>query len=209
MKKSLDLDIKNQEIMKNKNGDYETKSKMKLTATETSRKIEFEIPNEEAESVTAGLIKNNHLRGMYNDYCILNQEFLKYVLTIGLRGRAWEVFIFLLYRMDKENKILLNNSVLAESLGQTEGQVSKAIKVLLKSRVVLRQKLSTSKYEYELNYDILNPNLAFKNKSSKKDVKYHKTLMKQEEPYIRQYTTEGNIDLINNETGEVFETIKI
>lgn len=191
-----------------KNG-FKSNSRMKVTATESSRKVEFEIPNEEAENVTAGLIKNNHLRGMYNDYCILNQEFLKYVLTIGLKGRAWEVFIFLLYRMDKENKILLNNNVLSKTLNQSEGQISKAISVLLKHKVILRQKLSTCKYEYELNYDILNPQLAFKNKSDKLSVKKHKALINQETPYIKQYNTDGNIDLINSNTGEIFETKKV
>lgn len=196
-------------MAKNKSGGYETKSTMKVTATETSRKVEFEIPEDEAQNVTAGLLKNNHLRGMYKDYCILNQEFLKYVLTVGLKGRAWEVFIFLLYRMDKENKVLLNNSILAKSLNQTEGQVSKAISLLMKNRIVLRQKLSTSKYEYELNYDILNPQLAFKNKADKQSVKKHNALIEQETPYIKQYNTNGDIDLINSSTGEIFETNKI
>jgi predicted transcriptional regulator len=196
-------------MKKDKNGGFRSESKTKVTATETSRKVEFEIPNEEAQNVTAGLIKNNHLRGMYNDYCILNQEFLKYVLTIGLKGRAWEVFIFLLYRMDKENKILLNNAVLAKSLNQTEGQVSKAISMLMKNKIVLRQKLSTSKYEYELNYDILNPQLAFKNKSDFHSVQSHKALIHQESPYIKQWNTDGDLDMINAETGEVFETKKM
>ena len=195
--------------MKNKKDEYVSKSKVKVTATETSRKVEFDIDNSETDDVTAGLLKKNHLKGMYNNYCILNQEFLRYVLSIGLKGRAWEVFIFLLYRMDKENKVLLNNEILAESLKQTEGQISKAIQVLLKNKVIVRQKIATSKYEYELNYDVLNPQMAFKSKGNVDNVRKHKALIYQETPYVRQYNTDGDVDLVNKDTGEIFETIKI
>ena len=61
-----------------------SKSTIKLTQTETSKTVEFSIPNEEAENVTAGLLKNNHLRGLYSDYCILNQEFLGYIVSLKL-----------------------------------------------------------------------------------------------------------------------------
>ena len=36
-------------------------TKIKLTQTETSKTIEYDIPNEEAEIVIAGLLKTNHL----------------------------------------------------------------------------------------------------------------------------------------------------
>jgi hypothetical protein len=65
-----------------------------------------------------------------------------------------------------------------------------------------------SKYEYEINYDCINPQFAFKNKSTRENITKHKALMAQETPYIKQYNTDGDIDLINTQSGEIFETQK-
>ena len=74
-----------------------TNSTIKLTQTETSKTVEFSIPNEEAENVTAGLLKTNHLRGLYSDYCILNQEFLKYVFSSHLPAVQMKIFFFFFF----------------------------------------------------------------------------------------------------------------
>ena len=50
--------------------------------------------------------------------------------------------------------------------------------------------------------------MAFKDKSTKENITKHKALMSQETPYIKQYNTGGDIDLVNIQTGEVFETVK-
>lgn len=198
------------EIMTDKKSDYKghfSKSKMKVTATETERKVEIEIPENEAENVTAGLIKINHSRGLFNDFFTINQEFLMYVLSIGLSGKDWEVFVFLLARMEYGNKIMLNNQVLANAIGLSKGQVSKAMKKLEKSGVVLKKKIYTARYEISFNYDMINPNLGFKGKVNKKNIENHKELIKKENPYQKHYNIEGNIDLINTDTGVVFHTI--
>ena len=64
-------------MRKDKEGNFTSKSTTKISATETSRKVEFEIPNNEIGNVTAGIFKVNHLKGLYQDYCILNQEFFE------------------------------------------------------------------------------------------------------------------------------------
>ena len=84
---------------------------LKLTQTETSKTVEISIPNEEAENVTAGILKKNHLRGLYADYCILNQEFLKYITSLKLKPAEYRILFLVMSEMDKENKVLLNNDL--------------------------------------------------------------------------------------------------
>lgn len=183
-------------------------SKIKMTQTETSKTIEFDIPNDEAQNVTAGLLKTNHLRGLYTNYCILNQEFLKFIVSVKLKPAEYRILFLLMSEMDKENKVLLNNELIVKKLEMTEMTVIQAIKGLVFNKIIVRQKLDVMRYEYELNYDIINPQFVFKNKSSKENINKHKQLMEQEAPYIKQYNIDGNIDLINKSSGEVFETIK-
>jgi hypothetical protein len=111
-------------------------------------------------------------------------------------------------KMDKENKVLLNNDLFIKKLKMTEKSVINGVKGLYSYKIILRQKHDVGKYEYELNYNILNPQFAFKNKSTKENIVQHKALITQETPYIKQYNTEGDIDLINTQNGEIFETIK-
>lgn len=190
-------------------GNFKSKSTMKITATETSRKIEFDVPIDESENVTAGLLKNNHLRGLYSDYCILNQEFLKYVLSCDLTGAQSKIFHFILSRMDKDNKILMSNEFIIKSLKLGEKTAITSIQKLIDCRIILKQKIDRERYVIDLNYDILNPQLAFKNKASKENVIKHKALINQETPYYKQTTTDGMIDFINPQTGEVFHSEKL
>jgi hypothetical protein len=185
-----------------------TNSTIKLTQTETSKTVEFSIPNEEAENITAGLIKNNHLKGLYTNYCIVNQEFLSYILSLKLSGIPSNILFFFLSQMDKENKILINNKILMKVINASEPSIIKALKTLEKQKVIIKIKYAMSKYEYEINYDCINPQFAFKNKSTRENITKHKTLMAQETPYIKQYNTDGDIDLINTQSGEIFETQK-
>jgi DNA-binding Lrp family transcriptional regulator len=185
-----------------------TNSTIKLTQTETSKTVEFSIPNEEAENITAGLIKNNHLKGLYTNYCIVNQEFLSYILSLKLSGIPSNILFFFLSQMDKENKILINNKILMKVINASEPSIIKALKTLEKQKVIIKIKYAMSKYEYEINYDCINPQFAFKNKSTRENITKHKALMAQETPYIKQYNTDGDIDLINTQSGEIFETQK-
>jgi hypothetical protein len=185
-----------------------TNSTIKLTQTETSKTVEFSIPNDEAENVTAGLIKNNHFKGLYTDYCILNQEFLKYVITCKLSGLQSNMLFLIISEMDKENKVLLNNDLFIKKLKASERSVITSMLKLIELKIVIKQKIDVQKYEYKINYDCINPQFAFKNKGTKENITKHKALINQETPYVKQYNTDGNIDLINNQNGEIFETIK-
>ena len=183
-------------------------STIKLTQKETSKTIEISIPNDEAEDVTAGILQKNHLRGLYSDYCILNQEFLKYVVSCHLTGVQMKMLFLLMSEMDKENKVLLNNEIFIKKLKATKMTVIEAIKKLTDLKIIIKQKFGVSKYEYQINYDILNPQFTFKNKGTKENIIKHKALINQETPYLKQYNTDGDIDFVNTITGEVFATEK-
>jgi hypothetical protein len=185
-----------------------TNSTIKLTQTETSKTVEFSIPNDESENITAGLLKNNHFKGLYSDYCILNQEFLKYIVSSHLTAVQMKMIFLIMSEMDKENKVLLNNDLFIKKLNSTKKSIIEAEKKLVSLKVIVKQKLDVQKYEYQINYDILNPQFAFKNKGTKENIEKHKVLITQETPYIKQYNIEGDIDLVNSNTGEVFDTQK-
>ncbi|MCK0201401.1 hypothetical protein [Ornithobacterium rhinotracheale] len=191
----------------NKNGHY-SKSKITLTKTQETQKIEFDIPDNERENVTAGLIKVNHAKGLYDEFFTLNQQFLSYVLKCsGLKGREWEVFMWFMSVMDYGNRILVNQQILMRELSMTQAQVSKALKKLREKKIIIEKKENVAKYAVSFNYDLLNPQLAFKGKLNKQNVQEHKKLIKMETPYISQYNLDGNIDLINSNTGQIIKTI--
>lgn len=182
-------------------------AKLKVTQKEFEKSIEINIPNEEADYVTAGIIKNNHLRNLYSDFCILNQEFLSYVVSCKLSALQLNMLILFMSEMNRENKILINNQILINKLGATEKTVIDSIKKLTDKKIIVRQKLGVARYEIQINYDILNPLLAFKNKATKENVKKHKELINQEAPYLKQQNIFGEIDMVNPHTGEIFYTI--
>lgn len=180
-------------------------AKLSLEQTETTRKITIDIPNEETEKITAGIIKQNHLRGLYSDYCILNQEFLSYVLSCNLSQAQYKLFIYFISQMDRENKVLINNQLLINKFKLSEPTVISSLKKLVSKGIIIKQKLNVSNYEIQINYDILNPALVFKDKATKENTTKHKNLMSKHLPYIKQLNIYGGIDMINAETGEVFE----
>lgn len=194
---------------KEKNNGYFTNSKMKITATEEKRTIEFEIPEEETKNVTAGLIKINHQKGLYDEFFTLNQQFLSYVLKLGLSGKDWEVFVWLMSVMDYGNKILVNQDTIMRNTGLSQSQVSRALSKFRKNRIIVENKLDTAKYELGFNYDlILNPQMAFKGKATKENIKEHKELINNKSPYYSIMNIDGDWDLVNAQTGEIFRTVK-
>lgn len=191
----------------NVKGHY-SKSKVTVTETEKTRSVQLEIPQNEAKNVKAAILKINHSRGLYDDFFTLNQQFMLYVLSTGLKGREWEVFVWFLGHMDYGNKILINQEMIQSKLGLSQSQVSRALKKLRDNKIILETKYNTAKYEVSFNYDILNPTAGFKGKATLENIKEHKALVSQETPYQKHYNIQGGIDLINSGTGEVFHTIE-
>jgi DNA-binding Lrp family transcriptional regulator len=184
---------------------YKSNAKITLEQEETKKRVIFDIPPDEPDTI-AGLLKANNLWGLYADFCILNQEFMSYVVSCNLSKVQLNMVFFLMSEMDRDNKILINNEILVKRLGATEKTIIEAIKKLTEKKIILKQKLGVARYEIQVNYDMINPQLAFKNKATKENVKAHKNLIRQETPYIKQENLFGDIDLLHPDTGEVFYT---
>ena len=167
----------------------------------------IEIDGHVAAEHDAVMLPKNHLRQgkLYNDYCILNQEFLKYILSIKLTISEYRILMFLLSFMDKENKIIIDSEMIEYHLGINKTHVNKYIKKLEKHKIIYKRNLGYRKgAEVLLNFDVISPHMAFKNKNNHANVHQHKMLMGKDVPYIRQRNISGGIDLINPDSGEVF-----
>lgn len=152
----------------------------------------------------------NHLRQgkIYDDFCIMNQEFLKYILSCKLTRKEYDVLLFLLSWMDQQNKIIIDAEMIQHHLGIDKSNVNKLITKLEEDKIIYKRNLGYNKgKEILLNFDIISPHMAFKRKGDSEGVNDHKNLMRaNEQPYSKQYNIAGQIDYINEETGEVFHT---
>ena len=152
----------------------------------------------------------NHLRQgkLYDDFCILNQEFLKYVISCPLSAKDLKLFMFLLSNMDHDNKIIICPVIAKRQLGIHESSFNKHIKKLEDNKLIYKRNLGYNKgKEVLINFDIINPHAVFRNKNSLDNVVAHQTAMaKIEAPYIKQINIDNEIDLINPDTGEIFHT---
>ncbi len=63
----------------------------------------YKFDGEQAENLDMTPILKNHLKQgkIYDSFCILNQEFLKYILHCKLTKNEYMILIFLLSYMDK------------------------------------------------------------------------------------------------------------
>lgn len=166
----------------------------------------LEYEGEEYEGIA---VPKNHMRQgkMYDDFCVLNQEFLKYLLSVPLTKNDYRILMFLLSYMDKQNRIIIDSEMINYHLGVNATEVNKHISKLEKHKIIYKRSLGYKKgAELLINFDIITPHMAFKNKNNYDNVSSHKLLMRQDEPYIKQLNTSGNVDYINPDTGEVFHT---
>lgn len=190
-------------------GDFKSRTKISLEQKETTRRVTIDIPNDEAENVTAGVFKKNHLRNLYSNFCIINQEFLSYVISCNLSQAQYKLLVFLMSEMDKENRIFINNQILMEKLSISKKTTIDAIKTLTEKKIIVREKLGVSNYELQINYDILNPQFLFKNKTTSENVTKHRGLIEHLTPYVKQKNIAGGIDLIDSDSGEVFHSTSV
>ncbi|MEG2755683.1 MAG: hypothetical protein RR931_03645, partial [Mucinivorans sp.] len=95
--------------------------------------------------------------------CILNQEFLKYVISLNFTAREYKIFLFILAKMDNGNKVLLANHFISDQLGLDETTISRVINKFVREKIILKKRYGTSKYEVLLNYDAPPLGLQFKN----------------------------------------------
>ena len=173
-----------------------------------SVKVTYEVDGETMQKADVVAIPKNHLKQgkMYDDFCILNQEFLKYVLSLNLTVNEYKILLFLLSYMDLENRIIIDAEMIRYNLGINKSNVNKYIKSLEKHKVIYKRNLGYTKgTEVLLNFDIISPHMVFKNKNNFDNVSAHKKMMFNDLPYVKQQNLlTGKIDFINKETGEIF-----
>lgn len=168
----------------------------------------YKIEGEDVGNVKTIVLPENHLKQgkLYKDFCILNQEFLKYVISCKLTKTEYNILMFLLAYMDIDNKVIIDAEMIEYHLKIGASNVNKYITKLQEKKIIYKRNLGYRKgAEVLLNFDIISPHMAFKNKNNRENVTKHKVMMQNEPPYIKQKNAfTGLIDYVNPDTGEVF-----
>ncbi len=174
----------------------------------------IKIDGENMGDYTPKLVKTNYLKQgkIYDNFCILNQDFLLYIMSSNLTKNDYKILMFLLAYMNQDNRIIIDSEMIEYHLGINKTVVNKHITKLQKLKIIYKRNLGYKKgQELLLNFDIMSPHIAFKNANNQATVSDHKRLMSnKEKPYLQQTNAFTNeIDYINPETGEVFHTSPI
>lgn len=176
---------------------------------ETRRVVELD----EGEYLSIGRL--NPLRGLYEDFFIINQKFLKYIVLKNLTGRQSKILFYLLSEMKQDNRIITNGRIIAEALNIQHTNVLKDIKILEDYKIIYRRKLGMWQTEIGINYDVIehdivNPMLGYKGPANTEKIAAHKTKIDALTPFgISKNLKEGIRQYYDKETGEVFHTDKI
>jgi predicted transcriptional regulator len=171
----------------------------------------IEIDGEFAGETDAILVPKNHLKQgkLYIDFCVLNQEFLRYVMSLKLTASEYRILMFLLSYMDQKNRIIIDAEMIEYHLEINQTNVNKYIKKLEKYKIIYKRNLGYRKgAEVLINFDVITPHMAYKDKNTHENVSHHKELMRRDLPYVRQCNINGDVDFINPDTGEVFHVTK-
>ncbi len=176
------------------------------------RRVEHRVylPEDEGYYKEVKVSNVNALRQgkLYDDFCVLNQEFLKYLLSLPLTKNDYRILMFLLSYMDKENRIIVDAEMIEHNLGISKTHVNKHITKLEKQKVIYKRNLGYRKgQELLINFDIISPHMSFKNNNGFEAVNHHKQLMRIDPPYMKQRNIEGGVDYINQD-GEVFHSTR-
>lgn len=177
----------------------------------SKRKYQHTIVVDDADEYDVYASQKNHLKQgkMYNEFCVLNQEFLKYILHVNLTKVEYDILIFLLSYMDMNNKVIIDAEMISYNLGVSQTNANKYVNKLIKQKLIYKRNLGYRKgAEVLINFDIISPHMAYKAKNDRENVEHHKQLMRsKEQPYVRQVNLLSNsIDYIDPATGEVFHT---
>lgn len=158
--------------------------------------------------------RNNPLKGLYQDYFIINQKFLKYVIARDLTGRQSKILFYLLSEMEHKNKIVTNGRIIGECLNIKQTHVLNDLKVLEVYGIIFRQKLGMYQTEIGLNYDLVehdmvNPLMGYKGSANSKYIQEHRVKIQGLTPYAEiAQLKEGKTDFVDKATGEVLYSEK-
>ena len=128
-------------------------------------------------------------------------------MSLKMTANDYKVLMFLLSYMDKRNRIIVDAEMIEYNLGINQTNVNKHIKKLEKYKIIYKRNLGYKKgAEVLINFDIMSPHMAYKDKNKFENVSNHKNQMRKDVPYIKQHNTNGELDYVNPDTGEVFHT---
>jgi predicted transcriptional regulator len=168
------------------------------------------VDGKEIGDYQPSLKKSNPLRQgkIYDDFCVLNQEFLKYIIHCDLTKNEMKILLFLLAYMDRDNKIIVDSEMINHHLKINRTHVNKYIKRLEEKKIIYKRRLGYRKgNEVLLNFDIISPHMAYKNANKQDKVVEHKQLMNaKQSPYMKQINMFGEVDYVDKDTGEVFHS---
>lgn len=167
------------------------------------------LNDEDSKEYDVPVIPKNHLKQgkLYDEFCVLNQEFLRYIMTLNLAKSDYRILMFLLSYMDGKNRIIIDAEMIEYHLGINKTQVNKHIKKLEDNKIIYKRNLGYRKgAEVLINFDVISPHMAFKDKNKFENVNEHKQQMRKDVPYIKQHNINGDLDYVLPATGEVFHT---
>lgn len=173
-KKELKREIIN--ILKTKGVDENTIKAIELITTEKKIRIETK---DGKEYIQKGEVI--HKRGLYENFCTINQNFTKYVGQCNLSKNGYRVLMYMLSYMEKDNLVTLTAANIKNLSGINAGNISKAIKELKEKKIIYQENLNGREKIYKVNYSI-NKNMAVKSRQTDKQyLNYHKSEMKAQE----------------------------
>lgn len=172
--KELKTEIIN--ILKTKGVDENTIKAIELITTE--RKIRIETKDGK-EYIQKGEVI--HKRGLYENFCTINQNFFLYIVECKLTGTVRRVLDVMIAYMEKDNLANITAADIANISKISKGSISNAIKELIKYKIIFQESQYGREKKYKINYSI-NKNMAVKSRQTdKKYLDYHKVEMKAQE----------------------------
>ena len=184
-------------------------AKYRFEETEKKRVVELE------DGEQLNIKRNNPMKGLYEDFFVVNQKFLKYVISRNLTGRQSKVLFYLLSEMEQQNKIVTNGRLIGEALNIRQSHVLDELRKLEEYGIIFRKKLGMYQTEIGLNYDsveydMVSPLLGYKGASNSKQIEEHKGKIQALTPYAEiEELKENKVDIVDKKTGEVLYSEKM
>lgn len=124
-----------------------------------------------------------HKRGLYQNFCTINQDFLLYIIECKITGTVRRVLDAMLAYMEKDNLANITAAGIAEITKITSSNVSRSIKELKEKKIIYQEninQINRKEKRYKINYSI-NKNMAVKcRQTDKQYIEYHKKEMKEQ-----------------------------
>lgn len=176
----------------------------KITVIKDGKSVVVNNITQNAIILSANDIKA--LKGLYNDFAIMNLEFFKWLSTQRLTARQCRVLFYLIGKMQFENRVTITHREIYEEMKIDQANLSRDLKALESKQVIMRQKIASKTYELRLNLGnmFVNQSLAYKGKANDvKKVKEHKALAVENLPYNLQRNLFGDYNILDKETNKV------